>query len=83
MEVLYQLSYPGAGAHCSVAPGMDPDTRSQAERLTTILTLGAVLTIVIGLVLGLFVTPFGWIAVAVGLSDLAWIAFFRGRAERL
>ena len=51
--------------------------RVQRERLATLLTVGAVLAILTGLLLGLFVTPLGYIAVAVGLLDFVWIALLR------
>jgi hypothetical protein len=55
---------------------MEP-VQTQSDRLAAMLTVGAVLTILTGLALGLFVTPFGYIAVVVGLLDFVWIALIR------
>jgi hypothetical protein len=51
--------------------------QTQSDRLAALLAVGAVLTILTGLVLGLFVSPFGYLAVAVGLIDFAWIGLIR------
>ena len=79
MEVLYQLSYPGAGTTVAAFRGGKAmaGMREQRERLAGLLTVGATLTILTGLALGLLVTPLGFIAVAVGLLDFVWIALLR------
>jgi hypothetical protein len=49
----------------------------QSDRLAALLALGAVLTILTGLAIGLFVSPYGYIAVALGLLDFGWIGSIR------
>jgi hypothetical protein len=51
--------------------------QEQSDRLAALLTVGAVLTILTGLAIGLFVSPYGYIAVAVGLLDFVWIGLIR------